>query len=266
MGNQNYWKYKNELKQRAAAHTKEMQSLFPCEISYSIENSIMYSGYYGDDLTRECTHQTVLKCSTTEALFRVKGIVPDKRVSILNFASFKNPGGKFLEGSSAQEESLCHYSTLYEVLSGIPEFYEQNRKVLNKGLYLDRALYTPDILFFNKGDKVKADVITCAAPNWEVYYRNAYVKDDFIGNNLEELLSENWEVLLSRMKMIKGVALGNKTDVLILGAWGCGVFKQDPYIVSGAFNEVFKNSGIYRIVYAVPDLKKYNIFYRNIKE
>lgn len=260
MGNQNYWKNQQELSKRAENHVKRMKELYSDEISHSIKNSIEYSGYSISSV-HESAPQVVLKCSTTEALFRIKGLVLDKRVTILNFASFKNPGGKFLEGSSAQEESLCHYSTLYNVLVEKQDFYAQNKKALNKGLYMNRILYTPDILFFDEEDIVEADVITCAAPNWGAYYRNS-----FTGNNLKELESKNRSILSSRMEAIREIALENKTDVLILGAWGCGVFKQNPYIVSELFNEIFKNSGIFRIVYAVPDLEKYNIFYRNINQ
>ena len=76
------------------------------------------------------------------AAFEQKG-----RVAILNFASYKNPGGMFLNGSIAQEEALCHASNgvLFEVLSSekvFDAFYEQNRKMLNRALYHDNLLYT----------------------------------------------------------------------------------------------------------------------------
>ena len=52
---------------------------------------------------------------------KVKELFDEEKESIcaLNFASYKNPGGKFMDGSSAQEECLCHESILYEVLSAV---------------------------------------------------------------------------------------------------------------------------------------------------
>lgn len=83
------------------------------------------------------------------------------RTTILNYASYKSPGGFFLEGSPAQEEALCHESNLYPILLAF------DRQRLNKALYLNRALYSPSV-----NDKQKeADVITCAAPNFRTAHR-----------------------------------------------------------------------------------------------
>ena len=63
--------------------------------------------------------QTAVFCDkdTMSALIDEGHDNPGEKIAVLNFASYQNPGGKFLEGSSAQEESLCHASTLYECLS-----------------------------------------------------------------------------------------------------------------------------------------------------
>ena len=89
----------------------------------------------------------------------------DGHVGILNFASCKNPGGGYLKGSYAQEEALCHVSTLYSVLCSQSRFYNVNIHRLNNSLYTNRALYSPDIVFFPEDYDKYADVITCAAPN-----------------------------------------------------------------------------------------------------
>lgn len=64
------------------------------------------------------------------------------RTAILNYASYKSPGGFFLEGSPAQEEALCHESNLYPILLAFDRTYYA---WLNKALYLNRALYSSGI-------------------------------------------------------------------------------------------------------------------------
>ena len=91
---------------------------------------------------------------------------------ILNFSSYTNPGGMFIKGSSAQEESLCHESTLYNTLSNetiVKEFYKVNAGDKNRHLYGNSSLYTPNVMFkrLEQGKLLieYANVITCAAPN-----------------------------------------------------------------------------------------------------
>lgn len=57
----------------------------------------------------------------------------------MNFASAVNPGGGVRSGSSAQEESLCRYSTLYPTLNQQflwKKYYEVNRQA-NDPLHTD---------------------------------------------------------------------------------------------------------------------------------
>ena len=68
-------------------------------------------------------------------------------IGVLNFASAKNPGGGFLNGAMAQEESLAASGGLYETLCAHPEYYEENRK--NRSMmYLDYAIFSPEVVFF----------------------------------------------------------------------------------------------------------------------
>jgi uncharacterized protein (TIGR02452 family) len=174
----------------------------------------------------------------------------------LNFASYKNPGGKFLEGSRAQEECLCHESNLYNVLRAFDgTYYEGNRRDLNGSLYRDRLLYSPEILFErhdekerNKVNRVFANVITCAAPN-----RAAAMK---YGKKTEE---ENEDALRSRIQLILRTAdkMGNNT--LIAGAYGCGVFGQDAYTVARIFLEEASTPCFYnlrKIVFAIHTMNE----------
>lgn len=195
-----------------------------------------------------------MKATTVEAIFCNRS----EKVAVLNFASYKNPGGMFLEGSYAQEESLCHSSVLYPALqSKLVEFYEYNRYHLDKALYQDRLLYSKDVLFFleNSNCETKVDVITAAAPNWGVYSK--------YNGDTATTRKRNKRVLYNRFKAILHSAIANNCTTLVLGAWGCGVFKQDATIVAGVMKAVLdKCDGcLKRVIFAIPDDSHYKAFY-----
>lgn len=171
----------------------------------------------------------------------------DGHVGILNFASFKNPGGGYLNGSYAQEEALCHVSTLYSVLCSQSRFYNVNIHRLNNFLYTNRALYSPDIVFFPEDYDKYADVITCAAPNRKAALKKGVSEE------------ENEEALKSRIEFIYNIANENQIDTLILGAYGCGVFGQDPKKVASFFLECAPGK-VNTILFAVPKGSNYESF------
>lgn len=70
-----------------------------------------------------------------------------RRVLVLNFASAKNPGGGFLGGSQAQEESLARTSALYASLQTQSEYYETNR-ACRTALYTDHMILSPWVPVF----------------------------------------------------------------------------------------------------------------------
>ena len=147
--NAHYWENRDERKERAYLHTKNMAYVFSDHIEQCVRNTKLYDDTNTFDelnpvLTREVS---VVDLDTVSAIFRYKK--KEKRTAILNFASYKNAGGMFLQGSSAQEESLCHASFLYNVLSEFKDYYAWNDKHKNRALYENRALYSPDVVFTN---------------------------------------------------------------------------------------------------------------------
>ena len=177
-----------------------------------------------------------------------------KRMAVLNFASYKNPGGAFINGSKAQEECLCHESCLYNVLvEFVPTFYDWNNKNKNKALYLNRGLYSPKVVFCKDGKSVLCDVITCASPNKSAAKRYQKVTD-----------SENTKVLKSRIKFVLDIAKENDVELLILGAYGCGVFGQDATEVAEIFKEYLETTHncFEKVIFAIPNGrdKNYEMF------
>lgn len=190
---------------------------------------------------------------TFEAAVLIHEKFPDKRIGVLNFASATNPGGGVESGSSAQEESLCRCSTLYPALDRkelLEKYYDFHRNRHNP-LYTDRCIYTPGIQIIktdtdyperlNPSQYISVDVITCAAPN----LRHA---EDVSNEKLEQLH-------LSRGRRILNVAVENKIDCLVLGAFGCGAFRNDPHVVAQAYAKLMKEfKGAF-------DLVEFAVFY-----
>lgn len=245
-----YWDDKKKLAELAEQHTEEMEKQYRVEIGMSAAETMTYTGGKkfksnfagGQSATPEVI---VADADSVSAIFTYGS----GKTAVLNFASYKEPGGLFLKGSKAQEECLCHSSFLYNVLSRQKDYYEWNRQHKNRGLYLDRALYSPDISFFKNGEVACCDVITCAAPNISAARKYCMIYDD-----------ENHDVLYKRIRFVLQVAEDQKVDTLILGAFGCGVFGQKPTEVAAAFKEFLsKGSSISRVIFAIPDGKNGNL-------
>ena len=193
-----YFNKKDELKEKAVSHYKMMEAGFKNEIEECVKNTKTYGGdgiavaaaakredefdLTGDAETAEAAKPVII----VDKLDSVKSAIQhrDGKTAVLNFASYKNPGGKFMEGSSAQEECLCHASTLYNVLKQFPVYYQWNRVHNNRALYTNRALYSEDVIFLDDSvcvygaepEQVKIDVITCAAPNFSAAGKYARVE------------------------------------------------------------------------------------------
>lgn len=239
--NNRYWQKRDELRNKAVKHTEDMMNRYSEEINSSKRNTIIYSDNTVNkiDIRNNKPIISVIDSDTVSAIFNNTN--NNDNVTILNFASYNNPGGKFIDGSSAQEEMLCHESFLYNILMWNTDYYEWNNKNKNKGMYTNRALYIPNVIFERDGNTRKVNVITCAAPNRSLIKRyNAFTED------------ENTKALSSRIHFIKAIAEHNRCDKLILGAYGCGVFAQDPYKVASIFKDEFKTSNIKNIIYAIP--------------
>lgn len=155
---------------------------------------------------------------------------PGQKICVHNFASSRNPGGGVVKGSLAQEECLCRASTLHFcLLDGRVwnNFYLPHRQA-NNPLNSGDIIYTPDVIVFKDDEAYhtlpeeqwfQVDVITCAAPN----LRSGHIASD----QLEQ-------ILLQRTRRIMTIAAINGVDVLITGAWGCGVFENPPAVVAKA--------------------------------
>lgn len=119
--NKEYWKNKKVNMEKAERHLREIESKFQKEINQCIAETVIYE----DDISMDEQIQ-VVDMDSVSAIFKYHV----GKTAVLNFASYKEPGGLFLKGSSAQEESLCHESILYPVLKSFKDsYYEVNKKI-----------------------------------------------------------------------------------------------------------------------------------------
>lgn len=218
------------------------------ELQTAVNQSIASQQYIGDadkiDLPAPSYTEKAQVVVSRLRSFEAAARYPGQKVAVLNFASSTSPGGGVENGASAQEECLCRVSTLYPCLkaqAAWEKFYGPHRAAPNP-LHNDDIIYTPNVVVLKDDDynvlssPFHVDVITCAAPNLRDIPSNRYNRNDgeavHIGS--EKLL----ELHLKRARKILSAAAANGAEVLILGAFGCGAFRNDPAVVAAAYQQV----------------------------
>ncbi|MCX5088390.1 TIGR02452 family protein [Streptomyces sp. NBC_00365] len=157
---------------------------------------------------------------------------PADPVAVLNFSSARNPGGGFLNGAQAQEEALCRASALYTCLLRAREFYDHHRAHRDP-FYTDRVIHSPAVPVFrdDRGGLLEepytVGFLTAAAPNAGVVRRTAPGR-----------APELRRALAVRAERVLETAAAHGYRRLVLGAWGCGVFQNDPAQVAGVFHDL----------------------------
>jgi len=214
-------------------------------------------------LRRFQTTTTVTGESTLVAMRRLASIEPGAgHVCGMNFASAKHPGGGFLSGAQAQEESLARASALYPCLLTVPAYYDRHRDN-RSALYLDLVVFSPDVPFMRDDDggwfdePFKASIVTAAAPNATALRQNGQLDADAITAALRR-----------RADLTLAVCAHHGVERLVLGAWGAGVFGNDPTVVAQIFGDLLRDryAGVFaEVVFAVmggPGRPNYDAFAR----
>eukprot|EP00095_Tigriopus_kingsejongensis_P005723 maker-scaffold616_size123561-snap-gene-0.23 protein:Tk05723 transcript:maker-scaffold616_size123561-snap-gene-0.23-mRNA-1 annotation:"hypothetical protein" len=193
---------------------------------------------------------------------------PNCHIGCLNFASAKNVCGGMLKGSLAQEESLGLCSSLFPCLDQFQEeFYQVNRSDPRKGVYHDNLIYSPKVQIFREDGQLRlltnpytVSFITCPAVN----KGSAMQRHNVASEDLNQAMKRRIENVLL-------VAVAHKIDILILGAWGCGVFANEPLDVAGIFREALIGdnakfaAAFTRITFAIgSDEAKVKVFRDNL--
>ena len=161
----------------------------------------------------------------------------------LNFANGIHPGGGFLSGAKAQEEVLCRSSALYETLVGDPMYEAHRRRPRPDST--DWAILSPDVPVFRSDDGLALpepwllSFLTCAAP---------------VASSIGQ--PEAGDLLQRRIHRLLAIAHAYGYAALVLGAWGCGAFRNDPHRTATDFRQALETefSGAFSdIVFAITD-------------
>jgi uncharacterized protein (TIGR02452 family) len=228
-------------------------------INQAVENTILYSPEeVAESLAKLPPHEpnsTVVEVRNETTLAAAKRLAESGQfahVLCLNFASAKNPGGGFLGGSQAQEESLARSSALYASLIQQEHYYEYNRR--NKtALYSDYMIYSPNVPVFRDDEgyllaqPYQVSFVTAPAVNAGAVKKNE-------PHNIDKILP----TLYRRVEYILAVAAHQRCDAFVLGAWGCGVFRNDPQDIAKMWQQLLFDSDLFvnrfkHIIFAVLD-------------
>ncbi len=180
------------------------------------------------------------------------------KTAVLNMANAKHKGGGVERGAMAQEECLFRCSNLFTISD---EFYPM---AVNELIYTKDASFVKDANY-NPIEPIKVDVITIAAPN---------LNKEFKGNEGADYSDEAYyeAIMIQKITSMLDVAALNGCDNIILGAWGCGAFKNNPNKVVEFFNKVLedKRTMFENVVFAVINDSNsvgnnYEIFQSKIK-
>ncbi|MFG2292946.1 TIGR02452 family protein [Streptomyces sp. NPDC048603] len=196
--------------------------------------------------------ETSVEVTGESSTVAARRLAASGRVAVLNFASARNPGGGYLRGAKAQEEALCRASALYETLLEAPEYYATHRAERST-FYTDRVIHSPGVPVFrdDRGELLetpfRASFLTSPAPNAGTIRRQEPGRTHEIPT-----------ALARRAERVLETAALHGYPQLVLGAWGCGVFQNDPGEVAGAFAGLLREGGRFagvfeRVVFGILD-------------
>ncbi len=229
-----------------------------------------------DETRRRETLVTVSGDRSFQAAMNIRKKYPGAKIAVMNFANAFEAGGGVAKGASAQEECLCRTSTLYPLLyrRSLKDSYYKHHYDLATPKASDALIYTEGVIICKtdtdlpermpKEDWVAVDVITIAAPDLR---EGTYRYFGLVKRGPGMKAAEQFACHVKRAIHMLSCAAAKGADVLVLGAFGCGAFENDPLVVARAyqtalqvFPKVFEH--IEFAVFCPPGAStNYDIFY-----
>lgn len=164
----------------------------------------------------------------------------------LNFASHKRPGGGYKAVQDLPMPIRTQEEDLFRRSSNLPELMDNDEIRSHYPLKGLKGIYTDGI-------QIKRNHILVSCEPYEI----ALITVPAVVNPKEM----DKELVESKIKRILEIAGDRNHNSLILGAWGCGVFNNDPKTIAEIFCEYLKNefNGVFEtVVFAIPNKKSKN--------
>lgn len=184
-----------------------------------------------------------------EAAMRLHSDDPRAKIAVMNFANAFHAGGGVTKGSSAQEECLCRTSTLYPLLyrRSLRDTFYNHHHTLNTSKASDALIYTEGVIICKtdedipkrmpKEDWVNVDVITVAAPDLRT---KSNIHATLVGKGTFMHDAELFGYHVKRAIHVLTCAAAKGANTLVLGAFGCGAFQNNPEVVAHAYDVAIK--------------------------
>lgn len=232
------------------------------EVKQAVANTIIYTPQKSRALqgNRSTTSEKnpspteiVVNGLTTLDAARSLAAEGEEDIFCLNFASGCNPGGGFLNGSQAQEESIARASAIHpcQNTNEARELYYNANREAKAPFYTETMIYSPQVPVFKNEDGIYMEkplslsILTAPAVNASVWKNKK--SPVLSGDKLQQI--EN--AMKQRVAKVLAIANHHHHDVLVLGAWGCGVFSQDPADVARWFRQALQKYQFRRVIFAV---------------
>jgi uncharacterized protein (TIGR02452 family) len=193
----------------------------------AVEGTIGYPPHADLPPPPVCTLPTRFEVANETTLQAAARLVAEGfRAVALNFASARHPGGGFLTGARAQEESLCRSSGLYACIAGNAMYAHHAGE--RGGVYSNYAIYSPEVpVLRTDAGELLAEPFLCS------FITSPAVNVGAVRRGQEGRIRPEME---KRVHKVLTLAAGHGHDAAVLGAWGCGVFRNDPRLIAELFH------------------------------
>jgi hypothetical protein len=169
------------------------------------------------------------------------------RVVVLNMASNINPGGGWLKGSTAQEEALCYRSSLslslhkrYYPFQARQGIYSPDVVVIRSDMASGHKLLVPET---QHADLPVVSVLSIAGLRRpDVANAPANPDSSSSGTRPGKVFANDGdrEMTKDKMRLALRIAASKGHGLLVLGAIGCGAFRNPPEEVANCWLEVLR--------------------------
>jgi uncharacterized protein (TIGR02452 family) len=237
------------LRERAYRNTRGGVVAIGSAIDRAVTGTRDYPPHLSLPTAAPGNHATRVEVCNESTLAAARRLMADGHgVVALNFASAKSPGGGFLSGARAQEESIARASGLHACLVDRPMY--AHHRALHDPLYTRWAIYSPSVPVFRDDEGAFLDEA------WECAFITAPAPNAKAMGDSTERADEIRQAFDDRIRRVLGIAVAHGHDTVVLGAWGCGAFGNDPAQVAAQFQDALSGdfAGAFRrVVFAILD-------------